>query len=123
MAVGAWVVCILVIYLSLTALNYPLRDADSTLYEAIARSLKDQPLSHWSAPLWPPGRAKQGLFVEHFPFFFWPPGLLFRIGVTRAALLTNLIYFFLCLYLLFLLAARLSGPGTGWLVVLFYLLS
>jgi hypothetical protein len=122
-AVGAWLLCIVLIYELLSALDYPLRDADSTLYEAISRSLKDQPFSHWATPLWPAGRAKQGLFVEHLPFFFWPAGLLYRIGLNQAALLMNLVYFFLSLYVLFLLATRLSGQGPGWLTVFLYLVS
>jgi len=80
------VLCVLVMYEALAAMHYPLRDADSTLYEAIALALKDVPFSRWVAPLWPAGRSKEGLFLEHLPFFFWPAALLYRVGVAQAAL-------------------------------------
>ena len=120
---GAWVLCVLVMYAALAELHYPLRDADSTLYEAIAVSLKDLPFSRWVAPLWPAGRSKEGLFLEHLPFFFWPAALLYRVGVAQAALLTNLIFFLASLWVLFGLAARLCGRGAAWLTAAFYVIS
>ena len=110
-------------YEALAAMHYPLRDADSTLYEAIALALKDVPFSRWVAPLWPAGRSKEGLFLEHLPFFFWPAALLYRVGVAQAALLTNLLFFLASLRVLFALATRLCGRGAAWLAAAFYVTS
>src|SRR5215471_1737144 len=110
-------------YAALAELHYPLRDADSTLYEATAVSLKDVPFSRWVAPLWPAGRSKEGLFLEHLPFFFWPAALLYRVGVAQAALLTNLIFFLASLRVLFVLAMRLCARGAAWLTAAFYVIS
>ena len=100
-----------------------MKDADSSLYEAISTQLKDRPVADWVAPSWPPNRAKTGLFVEHLPFFFWPSAALSRLGVGKAALLSNLVYFLGALYLLFLLAKQVSTAGSAWVAVALYAVS
>jgi len=120
---AAWALCIALMYELLVAVHYPLRDADSNLYEMIAASLERRPWVEWLAPMWPPGKPKSGLFVEHLPFFFWPTAALGRMGFARAALLANLLYFLAGLYLLFLIARRLVRAEGAWLAVALYAIS
>jgi hypothetical protein len=110
-------------YELLVSLKYPLRDPDSTLYEAISVGLQQRPWIEWLAPLWPVHRAKSGLFVEHFPFFFWPAAALGCIGLERGALLANFGYFLGCLYLLFRIARSLLQTEGAWLAVALYVVS
>ncbi len=120
---AAWTLCIFLMYELLAAVHYPLRDPDSRLYELISASLEQRPHVEWLAPMWPPGKAKSGLFVEHLPFFFWPTAILGGWGVARPALLANLVYFLGCLYLLFLIARGLLGHEGAWLTVGLYAIS
>ncbi len=99
---------------------YALRDADSILYEAIARSLESRPVAEWIAPLWPAGWATgNGLFVEHLACFFWPAALLGKLGL-RGALAANFLWVLIAFALLFRLSRALCGLEAGWLSVLFY---
>jgi 4-amino-4-deoxy-L-arabinose transferase-like glycosyltransferase len=102
---------------------YALRDADSILYEAIARSLESRPVAEWIAPLWPAGWATgNGLFVEHLACFFWPAALLGKLGL-RGALAANFLWVLIAFALLFRLSRALCGLEAGWLSVLFYAVS
>jgi hypothetical protein len=110
-------------YQYVVLVQYPLRDPDSTLYESISVSLRDQPFSEWLTPRWPANRLKTGLFVEHLPFFFWPSAALARLGFERPALLANLVYFLAALYLLFLVTCRLTGAPVAWLAAILFAVS
>jgi hypothetical protein len=120
---AAWAVSVFLMYECLVAVDYPLRDADSVLYQSIAASLETRPWAEWLVPMWPAGSAKTGRFVEHLPFFFWPAASLGRLGLARGALLANLIYFLSCLYLLYRIARLLVRAECAWLTVALYALS
>jgi 4-amino-4-deoxy-L-arabinose transferase-like glycosyltransferase len=120
---AAWAAGVFLMYQLIVAVDYPLHDADSILYESIAASLENRPLAEWLAPMWPPGSAKSGSFVEHPPFFFWPAAALGRLGLARGALLANLLYFLGCLYLLFRIARPLARAECAWLAVALYVFS
>jgi 4-amino-4-deoxy-L-arabinose transferase-like glycosyltransferase len=109
--------------LCLLVRRHVLRDADSILYETIARSLESRPIAHWIAPLWPQGwPSGQGLFVDHLACFFWPAALLGKLGL-RGALAVNFFWIILAFALLFRLARAVAGEEVAWLAVLFYAIS
>ena len=120
---GAWIACVLVLHAIVAAVHYPLRDADSTLYESISEQLSRRPVREWIAPFFPPERFKEGLFLEHLAAFFWPAAALSKLGFARGALLANFLYFLGSLYLLFRLAAALADRAVGWAAVGSYLFS
>lgn len=120
--VGGWVLTVALF--ALLVARAPLRDPDSQLYETLARSLEARPISQWVAPLWPEGRAKSGIFVEHLASSLWPAALLGRLGLARGALVANFLWYLAAALLLHRLAAALaladrgargsdSGPGSG----------
>src|SRR6267143_916122 len=111
---GAWVACVLLLHAIVAAVHYPLRDADSTLYESISEQLSRRPVREWIAPFFPPGRFKEGIFLEHLAAFFWPAAALGKLGFARGALLANFLYFLGSLYLLFRLAAALANHENPW---------
>jgi hypothetical protein len=109
--------------LCLLVRRHVLHDADSILYEAIARSLESRPISSWIAPLWPDHWATgEGLFLEHLACFFWPAALLGKLGL-RGALAANFVWVLLAYALLFRLARAVAGEEVAWLSVLFYAIS
>jgi len=99
------------------------RDPDSSLYVAIARSLEHRPLAAWIAPTWPEGRAHSGLFREHPAVFFWPAAALGRLGMVRAALLCNLLWYLAMLAALVALGRALLGEEGGVLAGALFLVS
>jgi glycosyl transferase family 87 len=111
---AGWALCLLALYFMVASIDYPLRDPDSTLYESISAQLSRRPVGEWIAPLFPPGRFKEGLFLEHLAAFFWPAAALGKLGFSRGALLANFLYFAGCLYLLFRLAASVADEAVGW---------
>src|SRR6185295_6676105 len=121
--VAAWAICLLLLYWMVASIGYPLRDPDSTLYEGIAAQLSGRPVREWIAPLFPPGRFKEGLFLEHLAVFFWPAAALGKLGFSRGALQANFLYFAGCLYLLFKLAASVADEAVAWGAVWSYALS
>jgi len=119
----AWAACLLALYFMVASTGYPLRDPDSTLYESIAAQLSRRPASEWIAPLFPPGRFKEGLFLEHLAAFFWPAAALGKLGFSRGAVLANFLYFGGCLYLLYRLAASVADEVVAWGAVCSYTVS
>lgn len=107
-----WMLC-LALFAALTA-RYVLRDPDSQLYETLSRSLETRPFAAWIAPVWPAGRAKGGVFVEHFACALWPGALLGKLGAPRGALLANFGWFLLATLLLFRLARALANAQIAW---------
>jgi hypothetical protein len=91
-----------------------LHDPDSQLYETLARSLEQQPWTHFVAPIWPEGRAKSGIFVEHLACSLWPAALLGRFGIARGALVANFLWYLWATWLLHRLARALAGPQVAW---------
>ena len=94
--------------------NAVVRDPDSQLYEALARSLEEQPLARLIAPVWPAGRAKSGIFVEHLACSLWPAAMLGRLGFARGALLANFLWYLWVTWLLHRLSRALAGPEAAW---------
>lgn len=120
---AAWAASVFLMYQFIVAVDYPLHDGDSVLYQSIASSLASRPWAEWLVPMWPPGWSKTGRFVEHLPFFFWPTAAMGRLGLAHSALLANLIYFLGCLYLLFRIARPLVGAQGAWLALPLYVYS
>jgi hypothetical protein len=113
-----WGTCFLAVCFLVRA--YPLRDADSVLYEAIARSLEAQPLRNWVAPRWPAAwPSGQGLFIDHLAVFFWPAAALGKLGL-RGALAANFLWTLLSFALLFRLARAMAGEAAAILALIFY---
>jgi 4-amino-4-deoxy-L-arabinose transferase-like glycosyltransferase len=116
-----WGTCL--VALCLLVRGHALRDADSILYDTIARSLEPRPFTQWIVPLWPPGwPSGEGLFVDHLACFFWPAALLGKLGL-RGALAANFLWVLLSFALLFRLSRALAGVEVAWLTVLFYAVS
>jgi 4-amino-4-deoxy-L-arabinose transferase-like glycosyltransferase len=119
----AWGFTIATSYALLSVTELEPRDPDSSLYVAIARSLEARPLGEWNAPRWPEGRARSGLFREHPAVFFWPAAALGRLGLKRAALLCNLLWYLALLAALASLGRQLLGDAAGWLGGALFLVS
>src|SRR5256885_3991570 len=112
----AGALCLLALQILVVATGYELRDADSTLYVAIARELSTRPLRSWIATIWPQGRGS-GLFVEHPAIFFWPSAALLRGGLRQAPLFVNFVCWLLTLRFLYALARSLAGEVAATLAV------
>jgi hypothetical protein len=121
----AWLLALAAVWLSIAALGYRARDADSRLYAEMAARMAEAPTAGWIAPEFPPGWYMSGLFREHPAGLFWPAALLARLGYPpeQAAYALNAFYQCAALLLMPLLAATLLG-GTlearalGWLLQL-----
>jgi hypothetical protein len=118
-----WAITVAVAYAALGIARVEPRDPDSSLYVAIARSLETRPVVEWIAPRWPEGRARSGLFREHPAVFFWPAAALGRLGLGRAALLCNLLWYLALLGTLVALGRALLGNRSGWLAGALFLVS
>src|SRR5262249_42546362 len=120
---SGWGLTICCAYARVSVARAEPRDPDSSLYVAIARSLEHRPLAAWIAPSWPEGRARSGLFREHPAVFFWPAAALGRLGLARAALLCNLLWYLAMLAALAALGRELPGDEGGFLAGALFLVS
>ena len=116
----AWVGVLAAAWVTLAALGYGSRDADSRLYAEIAARMSTAPAGGWIAPEFPPGWFMSGPFREHPVGLFVPAALLARLGYPagQAAYAMNALYQAATLVLLPTLAAtlvaRTDARALGW---------
>jgi len=117
----AWLAAFVVSALTLAALGYQTRDADSRLYSEIAAGMSSQPPGQWIAPRFPPGWFMTGLFREHPVGIHLLPALVARLGYPplQAALAVNGLYVVLGLLALRQLAASLVSETEARALPLF----